>query len=130
MSFSLCSVPRYPIFWILSDGLDQINDNKSVIAFSVLDMASKIGFSAIFFRACKKTPNWLKSIVTFNRAAKAPSNATSATLQQQTAIAPIPATVDNGSGLAADPATLVEMQSPGPHVRKAKGARYIRLHAF
>jgi hypothetical protein len=118
----------YPIFWILSDGLDQINDNKSVIAFSVLDMASKIGFSIIFFRACSKSKNWLSAMFTFSRTKAAP-HASSASAQQQTVTAPPPVASDSGVvvpaeataavAVAAAAAAHVDLQSPGP-IRKEK----------
>jgi bacteriorhodopsin len=106
----------YPIFWILGDGLDQLDDNSGVIAFSVLDMASKIGFSAIFFRACKKSPNWHKAIVSFSRQPKS-AQPPSAPIQSQLPPAPAPAVSEVTAVASAD--STVEFQSPNP--RKARG---------
>jgi bacteriorhodopsin len=105
----------YPIFWILGDGLDQLDDNSGVIAFSVLDMASKIGFSAIFFRACKKSPNWHKAIVSFSRQKSA--QPPSAPIQSQLPPEPAPAASEATAVAPADSA--IEFRSPNP--RKAKG---------
>jgi bacteriorhodopsin len=110
----------YPIFWILADGLNQLDDNSSVIAFSILDMASKIGFSAIFFRACKKSPGWLKSMFVFsNRKTLAPPVALQQ--QQQHASAPAADATENVSTAAVDSA--VDFQTPTVHIRKTKAIR-------
>jgi bacteriorhodopsin len=111
----------YPIFWILADGLNQLDDNSSVIAFSVLDMASKIGFSAIFFRACKKSPNWLKSMFVFSRSKPSQLPAPALVSQQQHVSAPAAVATENPSAAAVDAA--VDFQSPTVHIRKTK-ARY------
>jgi bacteriorhodopsin len=104
----------YPIFWILGDGLDQLDDNSGVIAFSVLDMASKIGFSAIFFRACKKSSNWHKAIFSFSRQKSA--QPPSAPMQSQLPTAAAPALTEVTAAAPADSA--VEFHSPNP--RKVK----------
>lgn len=112
----------YPIFWILADGLGQLDDNSSVIAFSVLDMASKIGFSAIFFHACKKSPNWLKSIVAFSRSKSSQLPAADHVQQQAPQVnAPAAAAAENPPGTASE--ATVDFQSPSVHVRKSKASR-------
>jgi hypothetical protein len=116
----------YPIFWILADGLAQLDDNSSVIAFSVLDLASKIGFSAIFFRACKKSPNWLKSMFTFSRSKS--SQLPAVAQLQQHVNAPAVVAAENAAGAAADAA--VDFQSPSVHVRKTKASRCQRTRAI
>jgi hypothetical protein len=114
----------YPVFWILGDGLNRLDDNSSVIAFSVLDLASKIGFSAIFFHTCKKSPNWHKALVTFSRLKSVqPHMPPSAPVKSQLPIAPAPAASEATAVVAADAA--VDMQSPNP--RKAR-ARYAPAH--
>jgi hypothetical protein len=117
----------YPIFWILADGLNQIDDNSSVIAFSILDLASKIGFSAIFFSACKKPPNWIQSLVTFQRTA--PAEAISQQPQPEAlgypTFSPVAEVAINA---AADSAAASDFSSPVVHVRKVKSTRCAYLY--
>jgi hypothetical protein len=111
----------YPIFWILSDGLRQLDDNAAVIAFSVLDMASKIGFSAIFFHACKKSDDWLKSMFKFSRK-KSAQTSTSAQQRQQPAV-PAPALVATDHPAASATDSVLDIQSPTDFRRKPKANR-------